>query len=69
MIKEGDTMRACVHSVDVLVGVHVVKRRAIIDVLCHAVVNIVIGVHIVVLSVSLVVVHVVPIFLVVILYL
>ena len=54
-------------SVELFVGVHVVKRHAIIDVLCHAVVNVVIGVHIVVLSVPLVV-HVVPIFLVVILY-
>ena len=34
---------------DVLVGVHVVKRHAIVNVLCHLVVNVVIGVHIVVL--------------------
>ena len=38
-------------------GVHVVKRHAIVDVLCHPVVNVVIGVHIVVLFVPLVVVH------------
>ena len=49
-------------------NVHVVKRDAIVDVLCRPVVNVVIGVHIVVLSVPLVVVHVVPIFLVVTLY-
>ena len=49
--------------------VHVVKRHAIVDVLCRPVVNVVIGVHIVVLSVPLVVVHfVVLILLVVILY-
>ena len=49
-----------------LVGVHVVKRHAIVDVLCHAVVNVVIGVHIVVLSVPLIVVHfIVPILLVI----
>ena len=52
--KEQDTLRACAHSVNVLVGVHVVKRNVIVDVLCHAVVNVVIGVHIVVLSVPLV---------------
>ena len=38
------------------------KRHAIVDVLCRPVVNVVIGVHIVVLSVPIVVVHfVVPI--------
>ena len=42
--------------------VHVVISHAIVDVLCGPVVNVVIGVHIVVLSVPLVVVHVVPIF-------
>ena len=52
----------------VLVGVHVVKRHAIVDVLCHAVVNVVIGVHIVVLSVPLIVVHFVVLILLVILY-
>ena len=46
-----------VHSVDVLVGVHVVKRHAIVDVQCVLVNRVVIGVHIVVLSVPLVVVH------------
>ena len=43
--------------------VHVVKRHAIVDVLCGPVVNVVIGVHVFVLSVPLVVVRVVPIFL------
>ena len=41
--------------------VHVVKRPAIVDVLCGPVVNVVIGVHVLVLSVPLVVVRVVPI--------
>ena len=59
----------CARSVELFVGVHVVKRHAIVDVLCHPVVNVVIGVHIVVLSVPLIVVHfVVLILLVVILY-
>ena len=50
------------HSVELIVEVHGVKRHAIIDVLCRPVVNVVIGVHIVVLSVQLIVVHfVVPI--------
>ena len=50
------------HSVDVLVGVHVVKRHAIVDVQCVLVIRVVIGVHIVVLSVPFIVVHfVVPI--------
>ena len=57
MIKEGETMRACAHSVELFVEVHVVKRHAIVDVLCHPVVNVVIGVHIFVLSVPLVIVH------------
>ena len=43
-------------------------RHAIVDVLCGPVVNVVIGVHVFVLSVPLVVVRVVPIFLAVILY-
>ena len=55
-------------SVELFVGVHVVKRHAIVDVQCVLVIRVVIGVHIVVLSVPLVVVHVVPIFLAVILY-
>ena len=45
-------------------SVHVVMRNAIVEMQC---VNVVIGVHIVVLCVLLVVVRVVPIFLVVIL--
>ena len=55
MIKDCETMRAG--------SVHVVMRHAIVEVRC---VNVVIGVHIVVLSVLLVV-RVVPIFLAVIL--
>ena len=47
MIKDGETMRAG--------SVHVVMRHAIVEVRC---VNVVIGVHIVVLSVPLVVVRV-----------
>ena len=50
MIKDCETMRAG--------SVHVVMRHAIVEVQC---VNVVIGVHIVVLSVLLVVVRVVPI--------
>ena len=45
-------------------SVHVVMRHAIVEVQC---VNVVVGVHIVVLSILLVVVRVVPIFLAVIL--
>ena len=56
MIKDCETMRAG--------SVHVVTRHTIVEVRC---VNVVIGVHIVVLSVLLVVVCVVPIFLAVIL--
>ena len=44
MIKEGETMRACVHSVDVLVSV--VKRHAIVDVQCVLVIRVVIYVHV-----------------------
>ena len=58
----------CARSVELFEDVHVVKRHAIVDVLCGPVVNVVIGVHIFVLSVPLVVVHVVRIFLAVILY-
>ena len=55
-------VRHYVHSVELFVEVHDVKRHAIVDVLCRLVVNVVIGVHIVVLSVPLIVVHfVVPI--------
>ena len=50
------------HSVELFVEVHDVKRHAIVDVLCRPVVNIVIGAHIVELSVPLIVVHfIVPI--------
>ena len=59
----------CARSVELFVDVHVVKRHAIVDVLCRPVVNVVIGVHIVVLFVPHVVVHfVVLILLVVIQY-
>ena len=59
----------CARSVELFVDVDVVKRHAIVDVLCRPVVNVVIGVHIVVLFVPLVVVHfIVLILLVVILY-
>ena len=44
MIKEGETMRACVHSVDVLVSV--VKRHATVDVQCVLVIRVVIGFHV-----------------------
>ena len=55
-------VRHYAHSVDVLVGVRVVKRRAIVDVQCVLVIRVVVGVHIVVLSVPRIVVHfVVPI--------
>ena len=51
-----------VHSVELFVEVHDVKRHAIVDVLCCPVVNVLIGVHIIVLFVPHVVVHfVVPI--------
>ena len=56
---QGETMRAG--------SVHVVMRHAIVEVQCELVVNVVIGVHIVVLCVLLVV-RVIPIFLAVILY-
>ena len=59
----------CARSVELFVDVHVVKRHAIVDVLCRPVVNLVIVVHIVVLFVPLVVAHfVVLILLVAILY-
>ena len=47
----------CARSVELFVDVHVVKRHAIVDVLCGPVVNVVIGVHVFVLSVPLVVVR------------
>ena len=55
-------MRACAHSVELFVDVHVVIRHAIVDVQYVLLIRVVIGVHIVVLSVPLVGVHfVVPI--------
>ena len=50
-------MRACAHSVELFVDVHVVIRHAIVDVLCVLVIRVVIGVHFVVLSVPFVGVH------------
>ena len=47
----------CARPVELFVDVQVVKRHAIVDVLCRPVVNVVIGVHIVVLFVPLVFVH------------
>ena len=47
----------CARSVKLFVDVHVVKRHAIVDVLCGPVVNVVIGVHVFVHSVPLVVVR------------
>ena len=52
----------CARSVELFVDVHEMKRHAIVDVLCRPVVNVVIGVHIVVVH------FVVLILLVVILY-
>ena len=49
----------CARSVELFVDVHVVKRHAIVDVLCVLVIRVVIGVRIVVLSVPLIVVHIV----------
>ena len=49
MIKEGETMRAYVHSVDVLAGVHVVKSPASGEVRCNVVISVVIGVHVLLL--------------------
>ena len=46
------------HSVELFAEVRDVKRHEIVDVLCRPVVNVVIGVHIVVLSVPLIVVHI-----------
>ena len=45
----------CARSVELFMDVHVVKRHAIVDLLCHPVVNVVIGVHIVVLFVHFIV--------------
>ena len=45
--REDETTRACAHSVNVLVGVHVVKRHASGAVRCNVVISVVIGVHVV----------------------
>ena len=69
VMKCAKNKTTCARSVVLFVDVQVVKRHAIVDVLCRPVVNVVIGVHIVVLFVPHVVVHfVVLILLVVILY-
>ena len=47
-------------SMEVLVGVRIAKCHAIVDVLCHAVIRVVIGVHVLLLP-PLVVAHFVPI--------
>ena len=66
MCKEQDYVRTLSGTV---CGCARCERHAIVDVLCRPVVNVVIGVHIVVLFVPLVIVHfVVLILLVVILY-
>ena len=46
MYEADETMRACAHSVNVLVGVHVVKRHASGEVRCNVVISVVIGVHV-----------------------
>ena len=50
MCEADETMRACAHSVNVLVGVHVVKRHASGEVRCNVVISVVIGVHVLLLS-------------------
>ena len=47
-IKCTKRVRHYVHSVELIVEVHDVKRHAIVDVLCRPVVKVVIGVHIVI---------------------
>ena len=49
MYEADETMRACAHSVNVLVGVHVVKRHAGGEVRCNVVIFVVIGVHVLLL--------------------
>ena len=49
MYEADETMRACAHSLNVLVGVHVVKRHASGEVRCNAVISVVIGVHVLLL--------------------
>ena len=49
MCEADETMRACAHSVNVLVGVHVVKRHASGEVRCNVVISVVIGVHVLLL--------------------
>ena len=48
--REDETTRAGhARSVEVLVGVRIVKCHAIVDVLCHAVILVAIGVHVLLL--------------------
>ena len=56
--REDETTRAgsCALSVEVLVGVRIVKCHAIVDVLSHAVIRVVIGDHVLFLP-PLIVVH------------
>ena len=49
MYEADVTMRACAHSVNVLVDVHVVKRHASGEVRCDVVVSGVSGVHVLLL--------------------
>ena len=49
MYETDETMRACAHSVNVLVGVHVVKRHASGEVRGNVVISVVIGVHVLLL--------------------
>ena len=46
MYKENETMRASAHSVNVLVGVQLVKRHGSGEVRCNVVISVVIGVHV-----------------------
>ena len=46
MYETDETMRACAHSVNVLVGVHVVKRHANSEVRSDVVISVIIGVHV-----------------------
>ena len=68
VMKWARNKTTCARSVELFVDVHVMKRHAIIDVLCRPVVNVVIGVHIVMLFVPHVVVHYVVLILFLILY-
>ena len=49
MYEACETMRACAHSVNVLVGVHVVMRHASGEVRCNVVISVVVVVHVLLL--------------------